>query len=600
MKQHMLAIGTYIIISIILTFPAVLHFNTHIIGDGGDTLEYYAYFSIVRDNIQNGRFPLGHTPVYRYPNGLDASLSDARLFVVVGSILSLVINSIVVYNMLILSVFVVNGFVAYLFYKLLSGNYVLGLMAGLLYGFSYWTLSTAYGSISKVCIFGFPLIGLIIVKSLNEGFKFKHIYYVAIGLYISSLCSITQLQQSLVILCIFSLLTFIVVPSSFKRVLFLIKNNTVHLLLSLAFLETLLFISFPTHLIKLLGENVDVGSKLFGNGQMQNPLIYVYVSNKFFHGIVFDIFRQYINIPTDWQWYQSTFYIGIVPLLFIFLSIQFLKKSNVLLLFFLNTIVYALFMQVTYVQNSMVTPEAAGWILYPIQYFLNHSDYFMPAFWFFAIGTIVLYFKISKVGRVILCLLLLFFLIERYYGNYPTVDIAQAKGATYASVVRRLSGKAVLDILIDVFTGYNLLPFSYEKPIVGGSLHWFGDGEKERSILGRSEIARFSCRGENWQDTRPFQIVPYDSQETTVLNSKFIPLIKELDIKTVVIHKEYLYKDECRYAREQVVGLFPDISCGEINISDEVCRIIHAPHQHLKNPFIRIFSNNDVFVYQLN
>ena len=177
------------ILTALIIYPAVKSVHTNIIGDGVDTIEYYSYFSAVKYNITHKLPPLWKTQIYRYPVGVNTSLSDGRLFVLLGGLLSFVLPSVLSYNLLLISFFVLNGFVSYLFYKSLSGSIFLGFLGGIINGFSYWVIMNGYGAINVFLMFGLPLLGLVIQSVIRHGLNLNNIFRIFVGLYILSLCS---------------------------------------------------------------------------------------------------------------------------------------------------------------------------------------------------------------------------------------------------------------------------------------------------------------------------------------------------------------------------------------------------------------------------
>ncbi|MFA6570799.1 MAG: hypothetical protein WCT77_06125, partial [Bacteroidota bacterium] len=140
-----MALLFFSILAIVATYPSIRNLNTHIIGDGGDNVEYYAYLHIARDNILQMKYPWAYTYVYRYPYGFDFGLgSDAKAFVLLGGILSIFLQAPVVFNLLVISIFAANGFVSYLFFRSLTNSYALGIIGGIAYGYSYYAMTRGH------------------------------------------------------------------------------------------------------------------------------------------------------------------------------------------------------------------------------------------------------------------------------------------------------------------------------------------------------------------------------------------------------------------------------------------------------------------------
>jgi hypothetical protein len=223
----------------------------------------------------------------------------------------------------------------------------------------------------------------------------------------------------------------------------------------------------------------------------------------------------------------------------------------------------------------------------------------MP-FWVFSAGMITLGLKELHIQPKIVYLIVIVLCIEKLNIGFPSVSAEFLQGAQYAGVVAQLPGKAVLDVPIDTYTGYNLLPYAYKKSIIGGMVHWFGDGARERSFVAQPELARFSCGLDPWYTFPVYKISPFDINASDKLNTKLLTMLEDNGIRTIVIHKKWLYKSECRFMREQIAALIPDMSQNEAGVDETIWNEIHkTPSGNSTITFRRVYSDEDAIIYQI-
>ena len=597
-KQHLGAVAFYLLSAIIFTHPAILKFTTHIIGDGGDTLEYYSYILAFKNSVLRAEVPLWFTSVFRYPVGVNLSLTEGRIFVLIGGMLSLFINSVVVYNALIWTSFVLNGYISFLFYRKFTTKPLLAILGGFINGFSYWTLINAFGSISVLLMFGFPLLGLATLRAYKRRLGFPNPYLIGLAFYVLALCNTVQFIIGVFCVFVTVLLCLIFFHQKFIFMFKEIKYNLTHVIAAAIFTVLLYSLTFPYHIVRLFGGGLTMGT-FFAAPKVPPTALFIPPASIYTSIIPFWLNLRGVKFP-EITWWYSSLYIGLAVFLLLGVSLFNLQKSNTLKLLFSSSLIYLLFMLIGYTYIPTQMPGLPTWFLYPLYYFTNNYHYFIMPFWFFAAGAIVLVLDIIHTKKSTIIILLMILFIERVNVGFPITDINYIRGLSYTKIIRGLQGNAVLDIPLDVFSSYNILPFEYNKPIVGGLVHWYGDGEKERYLLNKPEIARFSCDPYSFQDPQPARISPFDLGKTQSINRSLISLLRQKGIQIIVIHKRWFYEEKCRFMREQAAGIFTDMSKEEAQVSEYVFSLIHSSTNLVGDDVLkRVYTNKDVFIYQI-
>jgi len=598
--QHTVVFVFFLLLAILFTYPGIIRMSTHIIGDGVDTIEYYSYFYAVKENLLHGKPPLWPTDTYRYPIGVNTSLSDGRIFVVLGGLLSFILPGVTAYNVLLLFFFVLNAYAAYYFCRTITSRYDLGLLGGVLYGFSTWVIMNGYGAINVFLMFSFPLLGAILVSIIKNGITSASPYRFVLGMYLVALSSAEGLMLGAISLVIDGLLVIILLPKTAYRLLQTGKKQVWHVINAAAIFIGALYITFPHHVQRLLSEDFPSSGALFATPPFPLSAFFIPPINNYKSLLTSVAANLGVQFPYV-SWWNETLYIGVPVFVLLFMAVLGFRKSKWLQLALVSTALYfGIIISGLFYRNTPF-PGIPFWLLYPFVYITDHYDYFIMLFWVYAMIAIVLGLKTLQTKRWFVYGAILLLCVERVNLGYPGVDASFLHGKSYANVVASLPGKAVLDIPIDTYTGYNLLPYQYRKPIVGGMVHWFGDGSRERSFVGQPDVARFACGLDPWYTFPTNHMVPIDYEKSKELNYVFASRMKDEGIDTVVIHKKWYYREQCATVREQVAMQFSGLTKDEAGVHDDVWAEInrHADGAGAVR-FIRIFDNADVIIYQLD
>ena len=142
-------------------------FLAHQLISGGDTYEWFAFMSVIRDNIIHVRHPFADSTLLAYPVGFKFGFGfDGAYADLVGGNLGLILPMIVSYNLTILVVILTNIILsAYCFYRIAllwsEGSEILlrfkSTIAGIFFGLSPFVIARLNGHLHLAFVASFPL-----------------------------------------------------------------------------------------------------------------------------------------------------------------------------------------------------------------------------------------------------------------------------------------------------------------------------------------------------------------------------------------------------------------------------------------------------------
>ena len=538
----------YFLCAIIFTYPAIFHLKDMVIGDGGDGYEFLTYQYIVADNLKKGKLPLAYTNILRYPIGFYPGVADGRLFVLTGGLLNLFLKGVLAYNLLILLFFTINGFVSFLFFNKLIHSYRLGILGGLIYGFSYYTLSKGIGHPNLLPIFGFPLLGFFLIKTLERPKDLINYLYLMISVFIISLSSLQYFFICCSALLVFSLIGFFIYRKKCFAILYMFyKNKKIIILLLTSFL-IIFFIFFKQYInAYLTGNFIYPTIDSFTTCKL---LVSYFLPNNFIPTFLGTAFKNII--PASINNIESTLFLGFLEiLLFIFFIIKPSKTLFEKFILLLTITFFIISLGIGIYKKGIILPYFFLSFIFPFKAVMETERFFV-IFYLFLTSTILLLLKNSSRKMNFFTLIILLIIMERFTLNYPLSASLKAK---YQDIVTKLPGEAVLDIPILLYgnniwqkTVYNSLPFYYQKKITGGLLHQYADISLRKQFLDYSGAMNFFCQ----QDFSQNQ----DLLEKREIINNMLIVLKDNKVNIIVVHKEHLYKEECRNVNN-LISLLP-------------------------------------------
>jgi len=607
-------IALFAFLSILFTHPAIFHLTDSLIGDGGDNYEFYSYQLLVKDNLLHGRPPFSDTAMLRYPLGFNLGLgSDARLFVLVGGVLQLICNEVVVYNVLILIIFFLNGYCSYLFFKKISKSTAIGIFGGIAYGYSYFVLTRGAGHINLLQIFGFPLLFSQLIDFFEKGASWTvKQYYIAsctvLLITVSSLQYLLMLTAIVLILTVSLFVMDLFHPVGIRKFFSFVQVKALGVSATLFFCANVIFFyqfipiifgqrftqtSLPTaESLQVLPSSVILKGVVFPN---------IYQSTTVLSKALGPVVRQQHIVISDF--FEISYFFGYVEIALFLYFIFFGKKNKrTTLVLFCLWISFFLFVGVgdiahMYPYYYLLHVVPFSWISEPWRFVV-----FMYFFFLILAAQAVQMISSSKYGKIIVTAIIFLIVGERISGHYY---LSSALKRPYQKIVAQTAASAVLDIPLFFGNGmpnqshYNLLPFYYGKPIVNGYINWPAETSVTRSFINsNNELTRFFC---DFSTRDPFVFIPIpivDLASEQTLNRTMIARLKNAGITTIVVHKNYLAQHECYSVRRRLVHLLGDLSFDEASISSHDYREALDMRSYSAN-MIRSYSDTDVIVYTL-
>lgn len=544
----------FLFITIVITYPSIFNLNEKLIGDGGDNYHQFVFQYIASQKIKMFQFPFSHTDILRYPVGFDFGAgSESVLIILTGAILSIFSNSVLAYNLTILIFFTLNGFLSFILFRYISKNYFLGLIGGLIYGYSSYVIARSAGHPNLFFVGGFPLLIYSILKCKNN-FTIKNVFYILTSLlliYLGSYAYAILLFSAFFVFIPILLLfyrneTFLFTLNTFKKISKIILVSIPILIIIITFGYSHFRAYFTGNYFK--PDRTKIITLLEYSPSIQD----YFLPNKYLPLHITEISK---NVGNSLKSIEKVVFIGWPEIFFFFLFLIFYKHKKEK--YFIFSAVFVFFI----LTLGLMSPETKTHLPYyylhkvfPFSFVDEPARFFVIFYLFITIGIILFLKQISnndKRSNLLLIVLISVIFIEKLPSNYWMSPIFN--NSSYAKRVRATDGTAVLDIPVSYEnTVYDFLPYLYNKKIVSAPFHWFADTEAPKVFIKNNGLTRFICGGN--------QVLPNINQ---VENKKLIQTLSENDIKTIVVHKNdpndhaKYYFPECADARMQASALLP-------------------------------------------
>lgn len=532
---------------IAVTFPAIFHLSDKIIGDGGDNYEYLTYQYLTYRNLVEGKLPFAHTNYLFYPNGFDLSLVDGQLVNLAGGVVNFFLDPIVTYNVLVLVVFMANGLVAYVFFSSLFDSKKHGLLASLIYAYSYQRISLGGGFLNLLPAYGFLVVGYSLLKLFKQkDTSWQSFSLFFIGLFLTAVSSLQSFLMLIVALGVLLILFGLLYQKKFAHFFRSTKNGIKIFVCAVLFLLVFL-IWFGNYLQLFMAHQFPQRSV-----QSQPLSLSAYLFPNAYSPTVLGNFLVYLKEKTaisllskEGLSVDKNVFFGFVEigLLLFFL----LKKSKSKFDWFMAANFGVLFIlslgKVRFLPNSFLydwwpfSGIYEGWRLFSIySLFLTYG---VVA----AVGHLSTHFK----KEWIFWLAFSFIFLERISLNYYLSDTLKD---TYHSFIRSLPGEAVVHFPLEykVATSNNLFIIYDQKKIVDGYTHWAAESLARRSFLNfDNELRRFYC--DFRQDTVSLDNRLLSLTQHQALNQKMLKRLLENRIEYIAVNKNFYASPNCAEAR---------------------------------------------------
>ncbi len=163
----LLILGIYALLAVVMTWPAMAKLGTELAGGRSDLWIHQWTFWWVKEALQSGQNPFFTTQLY-FPQGVSlTSHNIAWLNIAAWLPLQALVGSTAAYNLIIISIFALNGFCFYLFARELTRSLPGSFVGGLVFGFWPYTMSH-YDHPNMILIFWVPLTLLLIHRTFKK------------------------------------------------------------------------------------------------------------------------------------------------------------------------------------------------------------------------------------------------------------------------------------------------------------------------------------------------------------------------------------------------------------------------------------------------
>lgn len=159
----------YLVAFVVLTFPLITQFSTHIFADQGDGLQNYWNLWWMKKSLLELRQPFWKTPYLHYPYGTSLLGHTLNPFNgLMGIPLSPFFSLVQIYNAVVVFSFVVGGLTAFWLAYYITRAYVPSLVGGYVFTFSNYHFAHAEGHMQLVSLEWIPLFALLWLRLLEK------------------------------------------------------------------------------------------------------------------------------------------------------------------------------------------------------------------------------------------------------------------------------------------------------------------------------------------------------------------------------------------------------------------------------------------------
>jgi hypothetical protein len=167
--EHIIVLELYTLLTILAFHKLfILGIDKYIIGDFGDPWQSMWNIVIVKENIVRLKSPF-YTDQIFYPHEVRLIFHTLSLVnALIAFPLTFFLNIVTIYNLLILSTFILSGYFMYLLVRYLTNNNLISLAVGFAYAFSPYHISKIIGYLNLSSIQWIPLFFLFFIRIFEE------------------------------------------------------------------------------------------------------------------------------------------------------------------------------------------------------------------------------------------------------------------------------------------------------------------------------------------------------------------------------------------------------------------------------------------------
>jgi len=222
--EHGLALLSFVILAILVTWPTVRDINQLIISDGGDARHILSNFWHVKESVM-GRQPFFDLPLLYYPFGASILTNATGPLTGFFGLPFWIFGPEVAYNATYLIGYILTGFCMYLFVRGLGIHYQPAIFSGILLMLSPICVMGFLGHIDKVFLGGLPLLFLALHQTYQRNYSVGWSIITGFVFLLILLTNGTQFAIAALSTVLYSLIILIFAPSTERW--FLLKRGII-------------------------------------------------------------------------------------------------------------------------------------------------------------------------------------------------------------------------------------------------------------------------------------------------------------------------------------------------------------------------------------
>lgn len=545
----------YNVLALLYTYPIIFNFRDKIIGHRDAWWNVWVMWW-TKQAIGSPEHHLWYSDYLFYPQGFYLSRGYDNIINVLLSIpLQEVFSLPVIYNILVIANFGLAAFTAYLFVKHLYGNRTVSFLAGIIFGFSTYMLMRGTGHLNLLTIGFVPLFILYFIKLHHKGNQ-RYVILTAICLLLVALSSWQYLIFSTYFIILYLLYYLLFGRKKIIKTGFLIRvliSLCLAAILILPFAYPMLQEYFGGEIVKY--KDIDViqySSDLYSYfipSLLQLPT----ETNRFITTEVFDslseiekisflgylevivvlviipilLIRNRLKKIRLWCWLFAGFFVlSLGPTLQVFGKIEIFPKFFIGLPYFIFQYIPLLsFIRTPNRISIMAMFCLAVIVCYLLNRYIVRNNKLVP-----------------RTKKILLTLIIILFIVERFIFNYPTTDTAVP--SFYHQIAEENEDYALLEVPFNelMTPTVDYWQITHQKKLVGGIFSYAAfDEEVLKFYADNPFMTDFLCGVD--QDISQLDNRDYSSIINTLQNNK---------IKYVVVHKDTLEVPFCQQQKEYI------------------------------------------------
>lgn len=190
-RDEFCVIFSYILLSLIATFPLVFHLNSHVIGNDNTDVWQRLWNTWWLERCVLNFKTLSYTNLLYYPTGTSLVFHDMDFSnLSISFLLQRLFSLVTAYNLLVLLSLTVSAYAMYLLAKYLISQRLAAFFSGIIFAYCPYILSQIFNGITGLVWSAWiPLYILYLFKSIKEKDKNKNIFLSAIFLFLTAINS---------------------------------------------------------------------------------------------------------------------------------------------------------------------------------------------------------------------------------------------------------------------------------------------------------------------------------------------------------------------------------------------------------------------------